>query len=75
MKGGKTMPTPTKPYLVLAAENKSHRTKAELSKRKKAEKKMRMHGPSSQESRESLISSIFYSTITIPMFMPHKINY
>ena len=31
------MPTPAKPYLVLAEENKSHRTKAELNRRKKAE--------------------------------------
>ncbi len=31
------MPTPSKPYSVLKAEGKSHRTKAELSQRKKAE--------------------------------------
>lgn len=31
------MPTPPKPYLVLASENKSHRTKSELNKRKQGE--------------------------------------
>jgi phage terminase small subunit len=32
------MPTPTKPYLVLKAEKKSHRTKAELKQRENGEK-------------------------------------
>lgn len=32
------MPTPSKPYLLLKNEKKSHRTKAELEQRKKAEK-------------------------------------
>ena len=32
------MPTPSKPYMMLKNEKKSHRTKAELSQRKKAEK-------------------------------------
>lgn len=31
------MPTPTKPYSVIQGEKKSHRTKAELNKRKEAE--------------------------------------
>lgn len=31
------MPTPSKPYLVLQGEKKSHRTKAELNQRKQAE--------------------------------------
>ena len=34
------MPTPPKPYAVLTSEKKSHRTKAELEKRKKAEENL-----------------------------------
>lgn len=34
------MPTPPKPHLVLVEEGKSHRTKAELAQRKKAEKSL-----------------------------------
>ena len=34
------MPTPPKPYTVLTSEKKSHRTKAELEKRKKAEESL-----------------------------------
>jgi len=37
-KGGQDMPTPPKPYLVLKAEKKSHRTKAELKLREEGEK-------------------------------------
>lgn len=34
------MPTPSKPFVVLAAEKKSHRTKAELEQRKEAEESL-----------------------------------
>jgi phage terminase small subunit len=34
------MPTPPKPYAVISSEKKSHRTKAELEKRKKAEESL-----------------------------------
>ena len=34
------MPTPPKPYAVLAGERKSHRTKAELEQRKEAEESL-----------------------------------
>jgi phage terminase small subunit len=39
-KGGGDMPTPSKPYAVITSEKKSHRTKAELEQRKKAEESL-----------------------------------
>lgn len=45
------MPTPPKPFSVLQAEGKSHRTKSELAQRKRAEEAM-LSGESIRESPE-----------------------
>ena len=51
MKGGIVRPTPTKPATVIELEGKSHRTKAELRQRKKAEAEL-LSGKQLKETKE-----------------------
>lgn len=51
MKGGIARPTPTKPATVIELEGKSHRTKAELRQRKKAEADL-LSGKALKETKE-----------------------
>lgn len=67
------MPTPPKPHLVLLEENKSHRTKAELEQRKKAEEAL-ASGTSMKERPEVKSNPIAHKEFVRINKLLQKIN-
>jgi hypothetical protein len=57
------MPTPPKPYLVLSGEKKSHRTKAELNKRKQEEQGL-LTGVALKESSSTKANAVAHKEFT-----------